>query len=143
MRYIVTDDREVTLGLLESELQQIDNYRIERDADDETLGDLMHENALYGRIELCRPGDGLFEEEIEDLKGFIAEVEGDRKNDVLNVLNSAKTMVVVQVLDQGRRTEETLVMIDPLWTWLIENRQGLMQADGEGYYENQQLILEV
>ena len=33
MRYIVTDDREVTLRLLESE-QEIDSYRIERDADD-------------------------------------------------------------------------------------------------------------
>jgi hypothetical protein len=33
------------------------------------------------------PGDGLFEEEIEELNEFVAEVRGKRKPDVLKVLN--------------------------------------------------------
>jgi hypothetical protein len=37
--------------------------------------------------------------------------------------------------------EQTLSLLDPLWHWLQEHHRGLVQADGEGFYEHQRLIL--
>ena len=51
--------------------------------------------------------------------------------------------VAVRVLDQGREPEETLAKLDPLWQWLLANREGLLQAEGEGYYGATGLILQV
>ena len=39
--------------------------------------------------------------------------------------------------------EETLDALGPLWSWLQENRRGMLQADGEGYYDVNGLVLEV
>jgi hypothetical protein len=36
-----------------------------------------------------------------------------------------------------------LKAIDPLWRWLHANRRGLLQADGEGYYDAKGLVLEL
>ena len=144
MRYIVSDDQDVSLTLLESALKQIDSsYQIERDDEPDDEGALMHDNKLYGQIEVNRPGDGLFEGEIEELKGFVASADSEPKTRVLNVLNQATALVVIRVLDQGRESEATLVKVDPLWKWLFANREGLMQAEGEGYYDASGLILEV
>ena len=144
MRYIVSDDQDVSLTLLESALKQIDSsYQIERDDEPDDEGALMHDNKLYGQIEVNRPGDGLFEGEIEELKGFVGSADSEPKTRVLNVLNQATALVVIRVLDQGRESEATLVRIDPLWKWLFANREGLMQAGSEGYYDASGLVLEV
>ena len=113
MRYIVSDDQDVSLTLLESALKQIDSsYQIERDDEPDDEGALMHDNKLYGQIEVNRPGDGLFEGEIEELKGFVGSADSEPKTRVLNVLNQATALVVIRVLDQGRESEATLVKID-------------------------------
>jgi hypothetical protein len=36
-----------------------------------------------------------------------------------------------------------LGLLSPLWDWLLANRSGLIQADGEGFYEGRNLILEL
>jgi hypothetical protein len=46
------------------------------------------------------------------------------------------------VLHQGRSNEETLGLLAPLWDWLTTSRRGLVQADGEGFYDQGELILE-
>ena len=30
-----------------------------------------------------------------------------------------------------------------MWHWLTANRQGLIQADGEGFYQGEELVLDV
>lgn len=30
--------------------------------------------------------------------------------------------------------------LDPLWVWLFQNRDGLLQADSEGYYDRRGII---
>jgi hypothetical protein len=42
--------------------------------------------------------------------------------------------VAARVLWQGRRAEEALDLLDPLWDWLTASRHGLVQAHGEGFY---------
>ena len=145
MRFVVADDKEVSLSKINSGLKQIDaGYSIEFGDDADDAGDLTFNGDIYGALEINRPGDGLFDEEIDELKEFLEDAEGERKPEVLQTLNDAKVIIALQVLQQGRATqEETFVRIDPLWEWLFANYKGLMQADAEGYYDAEELILEV
>lgn len=138
MRYIATEDPEISLSDLEQTLKQIDPaYSIDES------GELTHDGDLYGVAEIYRVGDDSFADEIEELKEFVEDAAGPRQADVLKVLDEAKATIGVQVLWQGREVEETLQKIDPLWEWLLANRKGLLQADGEGFYDESGLILEV
>jgi hypothetical protein len=72
----------------------------------------------------------------------VEESEGEGKTKVKRALEQAKAIVALQVLWQGCGTEETMEKLEPLWEWLFANRQGLLQADAEGYYDSSGLILE-
>jgi hypothetical protein len=136
MRFISTDDREITLSILEQALQKVDSrYSIS------AFGQLRYADDLYGLLQID-PVDE-FDEEIAELKEDVEEVQGGRRAEVLNTLDGARTMVAVQVLRQDREMEPTLQKIDPLWDWLFSHRKGLHQADGEGYYDRSGLILAV
>jgi len=145
MRFVVSDEKDISLSKINSGLKQVDAaYSIEFDDDADDAGDLTFNEDIYGALEINRPGDGLFDEEIVELKEFLEDSEGERKPEVLQVLNDAKAIVALQVLQQGRATdEETLVRIDPLWEWFYANYKGLMQADAEGYYDAIGLVIEV
>jgi hypothetical protein len=144
MRFIATDEQAVSLSVLETALKQVDSaYLIERDEESDSEGLLKCGDGVYGQIEVNRPGDGLFDGEIEELKGFVNNSEGTKQSEVLNVPGQAKAIVAIRVLHEGRESEDTLMKIDPLWRWLFANRQGLLQAGGEGYYDASGLILEV
>jgi hypothetical protein len=145
MRFIVTDEKKVSLTELESALKESnENYRIESDEGDDTYGELMSGEDIYGQIEINIPDDGLFDEEIGELIEFLEDAEGENKTIVLETLNNARSIFCIQVLNQGRSSDEdTLSKIDPIWKWFFRNRKGLMQADAEGYYDALGLILEV
>lgn len=145
MRFVVSDEKDISLSKINFGLKQIDAaYSIEFDDDADDAGDLTYNGDIYGALEINRPGDGLFDEEIDMLKEFLEDAEGERKPEVLQTLNDAKVIIALQVLQQGRATqEETFERIDPLWEWLFANYKGLMQADAEGYYDSQGLVIEV
>jgi hypothetical protein len=144
MRFISVDEQDVSLTVLESALKQTEAaYLIERDEESDSEGVLVYEGDVYGQIEVNRRGDETFGEEVEELREFVEGAEGAKKPEVLGVLSGARTLIAVRVLDHGRELEAMLEKIDPLWEWLLTNRKGLLQADGEGYYDASGLILEV
>ncbi len=140
MSYIVADERELSLDTLEAALQEIDPaYGIaNRHAEPAQCGELRHGTGLYGIIQIDQPPS---DEVIEEFREDVEDSTGRKKRSVLNVLERARAIVVVQVLGQGRDTEATLQKIDPLWDWLFANRKGLLHADGEGFYDRSGLIL--
>ena len=147
MRFISIDKEDISLNVLESALRQSDaDYRIKRDNESDNEGIITNKEEIYGQIYVYRPGDGIFDSEVEVLKDFVEEA-GDQmkqKQTVLSVLNHSTMIIFVRVLWQGRReSEETLEKLDPLWDWLLAKRKGLIQADNEGYYDATGLILEV
>jgi hypothetical protein len=85
----------------------------------------------------------LFDDERAELIESADQGEGPGKAAVLETLRDARIILAVQVLFGNGDPEETLDALDPLWSWLQENRQGLLQADGEGYYDANGLILEL
>jgi hypothetical protein len=142
MRFIVSDSKRVELGQILEGLQSADPaYSLgeRRGAD---AGELRYDDDVYGLVEINRPGDRLFDEELDELKDSVLDSPG-RKVHVLRVLNEATAVVAVQVLWQGRETGSMPERLDPLWKWLFANYRGLMQVDAEGYYDASGLILQV
>jgi hypothetical protein len=143
MRFFMTDEDDLSLAMLESGLKDKDAaYAITEKAPIPLgeAGQLMFEQNLYGIVEINQPVEG---EELEEFLEDLEDVRGEKKRIVLQVLENARAVVVVQVLSQGRETEATLEKLDPLWEWLFVHRQGLLHADGEGYYDQAGLVLEV
>lgn len=132
LRFFSTDTRPITAPLLEEALKEVDpGYAL---ADEE----LSCGGELYALVSVDAPPDP---EEIEEFVELVEETRGRGKKQVLEVLQSASAVAAIQVLQQGRETEATFARIDPLSAWLLENRQGLLQADGEGFYDREKLIL--
>jgi hypothetical protein len=140
MRYISTSAEPLTLQVLEAGLRSLDpKYRVAED------GDLLYGDELFGQLEVNLPDEELFEEEREELLEELEDAEDAKGVKVVRkVLEEARAIVALQVLFQGRKdTESTLQRIDPLWDWLYAHRTGLMQADGEGYYDAKGAVLEL
>ena len=139
MRYIVADEQPVSL---EDIGKAFTKAGVEYDVDgDETEVTITYQGRPIGHVTLNVPGDGLFEEERDELIEFAEEGNEPQKRRVIDVLRAAREIVAVQVLFGNGDTGWTLDRLSPLWTWLQSNRRGLVQADGEGYYDGHDLIL--
>jgi hypothetical protein len=133
LRFLLTDD-DITLATLEAALKSTDPAYAITEVHHEPLehGLLTHKGDLYGNIEISRFGSAE-DEELEELREDVQESGSPKRKRpaVLQMLNEVKAMVV------------TLTKIDPLWEWLFANRTGMLQADGEGYYDRSGLVLKV
>ena len=139
MRYIVTDEQPVSL---EDIGKAFAKAGVEYDVDgEETEVTITYQGRPIGHVTLNVPGDGLFEEERDELIEFAEEGNEAQKRRVIDMLRAAREIVAVQVLFGDGDTDSTLDRLSPLWTWLQSNRRGLVQADGEGYYDGHDLIL--
>ena len=140
MRYIVSDERPVGLEHIRTALAETaTGYAIDGEGAEATA---TYGEKPIGHVTLNVPGDGSFEEERDELIEFMDEgADGPSKDLVASTLRNAKAIVAVQVLFGDGDTDQTLDRLGPLWSWLLANRRGLIQADGEGYYDGQELIL--
>jgi hypothetical protein len=144
MRFFDTSVKPLTLGEIEAALRQVDPaYRVECSENSKRpCGDLYRGEDVYAALEINVPGDGLFNEEIAEMLEFLEDADGEvGRVRVESVLREAQRTLSVQVLWQERETDQTLATLMPLWDWLFATRPGLLQADGEGYYAGDELVL--
>ncbi|MBS1709899.1 MAG: hypothetical protein JSS65_14390 [Armatimonadetes bacterium] len=104
-------------------------------------GELLYGGDIYALFEVFDKDDEQFEEEIEEFLESLDDYKGDAHKQVRKVLKKARWMVVLQVLFANRETETVLNRIDPIWQILANYCDGLLQVDGEGFYEAGELIL--
>lgn len=139
MRYFTSDARPVSLSEMEAGLRLFDPaYGITTEGDS---AELRYGDGLYGVIEINRPGDGLFEDEIAEEIEQIRDNDSPNRERVIQALRNANATIAIQVIYQDRDAESTFATMNLLWKWLFANRQGLLQADGDGYYDEFGLIL--
>jgi len=147
MRYFSTQE-DLDLDTLEAALKQVDpryciTDRFEEDRGEGATGvtgELRVGDEVFAVITVDRPP---LADEIDEMLDEIADYQSVAADRVREVLRTCRASVAVQVLGQERETEATLQRIDSIWEWLFPNRPGLMQADGEGFYDSRGLILEV
>jgi hypothetical protein len=133
LRFLSEDDRPLVLGEIMPGLQNTGFWIDEG-------GTLHRGDELLAQLEVNQAGDGLFEAERDELRQE-AERGGAAAGPVLTRLGSLTAILAVRVLWQERTAERTLDLLGPLWDWLLANRRGLIHADGEGFYDGQELIL--
>ena len=139
LRYIVSDERPISLQDIRTAFAETGSgYEVEGE---ETEATIAYQGRPIGHLTLNVPGDGLFDSERDELVEFAQDGDESTRARVISTLLAARSIVAVQVLFGDGDTDQTLDGLGPLWTWLQANRRGLVQADGEGYYDGQDLIL--
>jgi hypothetical protein len=144
MRFILTDDSQITLSDIEKGLKKQNAlYLIKRQNNPEQyeFGEFYLGEELLGEIEINKTEGDQFSEEIDEFIEDIQALPKRKTKKVLRFLKECKAIICLRVLWQKRETEATLQMIDPLWDWLFEHRKGIVQADSEGYYTQNKCIL--
>lgn len=149
MRYVTSSAVEPTLGELAEALVTCDEtYRLEeREGKAEVLATVHHGNRRIGTLAIHTIGDDIFEDEMEGLRdGLDAAVEEDESLEeeadrVRVLLDGAQSMVVLQVVFGSEEPEDVLSLVDPLWQVLFEDFPGMLQADGEGWHDENGSVL--
>ena len=144
MRFFDTSEELLSIREIEMGLKEKDpSFRVDVPKDGAgTSGILYRDESIYAEIEINQPGDGLFENEIEEMLEFLEDASSGNRERVEDTLKNAKRTISLRVLHQDRDPNETFDGLGNLWTLLFATRKGLLQADGEGYYDENGLILE-
>lgn len=141
MRYIAVDERPITLDdVRRAFAMEEEEYAVDGDGSE---ANIALDGQTIAQLTINIPSDGLFDDERAELLESANHGEGPGKASVLETLSLARTILAVQVLFGDAEPEEALEALDPLWGWLQDNRRGLLQADGEGYYDTNGLILKL
>ncbi len=142
-RYFVTDARDVSLADIATALKNIDRRFVVEGLDEgeDATHPLYFNWQLYGNLETYRPGKGPFEEEVNDFIELLTESSAKGKGKAIEGLKRARCTVRVQLLYAGRGLTATFQGLQPLWSWLIENREGMLQADELGFYEGKNVLV--
>jgi hypothetical protein len=144
MRFITDAPQLISIGSLSRALKErAEPLSLGFDSEDATVAQIQFGNDVIGEIEINRSGDGLFDEEIGELLEFLADVDDPSRSKVESLLKLATAIYAVRVLFGGRDAEETLERLDAVWDLLFSKAPGLLQADGEGYYDQHGQVLQV
>jgi hypothetical protein len=140
LRFLITDAGALDLKDLNTSLRAI-NRKYRLDLEDGT-GSLRLGTEVIGEVRLTTPDDDEFEAELAALEEAASEGSGKGEARVADALATVQTIFAVEVPGKvhGR---EALESLDPVWEWFFGNREGLLQADNEGYYDEEGLIFEV
>src|SRR5262245_35426083 len=107
MRFVSRDAKPVTTTELRDALQAADpGYDVQID---DVAATISHAGARVAHVEINVPGDGLFDEERDELVDFVTDAEGEAsaKARVLEALRGARAIVAAQVLFGSGDSETT------------------------------------
>jgi len=114
------------------------------DRDFDIRGKELHRGVEHlGQIAVLHRTEDTFVDDVRMLLEQVDAVGGDAAPTVKDRLGRAQAAVAVQLLWGKRGTETTLDLLAPLWQWLFEHHDGLLQTDGEGFYDADKLLMEL
>jgi hypothetical protein len=142
MRYFALDAAPLTLANIEAGLKAANPaYAIHLDLWD-TLGDLFYGETRLAQIEINRPDDDIFQDDVVEFLDTVGSDPSPEATRVRETLRNAAAIVALECFWEGKDAEAALARIDPLVDWLFAHAPGLFQADGEGFYDANGLLLE-
>lgn len=143
MRYFAASSDNLNLVGIEAALKGLDaGYQIIPDASVEDFGELRFENMLIARIEINRPGDEIFEDDLDEFRDLVGAPSSPDEQHVLLSLNQTQTLIALEIFWESTNSEPVFARVDPLWQWFFAHHPGVLQADGEGFYDQTGLIVE-
>lgn len=142
MRFIQTDSPPLDFATIGDALTGIDSRYALRATDLDDLVEVVYDGTLYGQIELNPHGDEMFEDDISAFVDMLGQPSTPEETTVAAALQSATQIIAVEMFWEGTNSEATFERFDPLWTWLFKHHQGILQADSEGFYGPDGLLVE-
>jgi hypothetical protein len=140
MRFISTDARRVTIAELDAALKQIvpmGNVRLAPPG--EMYAEVDVNGEVHAELEINIPGDDIFKEELDELREPVEWYsETPEKARVLHTLDHAQWIACFSLLKAGWKSN----YVDRLCDWLLEHYAGLLEIDGEGYFDRENIVLE-
>ena len=139
MRFYDTDPRPLRVADIRAGLRRFGpEYAVEKNG--RYGGILTYAGDVFAHLEINGPRSRTFREEQEEMIAGVRRTRADRRKRVEGVLRAAARVVFVRVLGG----DDSLDHLDCLWDWLFDRRPGgLLHAEGEGFYEGEELILAV
>ncbi|HVU14379.1 MAG TPA: hypothetical protein VHD90_24040 [Phototrophicaceae bacterium] len=139
IRYILTGEHDLSLDVIEAGLKAVDaEFSLFRDPATTNSADVLHGSEVMGEIEINRPADQEFQEDIEDLRDELSYIDDQDTTRVAQFLAQATGMVAFQLVESGH---DNYRWIDPFWDWLFDHYPGVLQIDEEGYYSISEQLL--
>lgn len=132
----------VSINDIESNLKKTNNqYELQHSQINDYI-DLLYQHKLIAHIEINRPEDDIFQEDINELIDTIGEPQNQAEQETLKQIHAANTLIAIEAIWEGANRDAALNKLDPLWAWLFQNHPGILQADGEGFYNANGLIID-
>jgi hypothetical protein len=137
MRFVLINENKTTFRQIARGLKKLDpKYCFEGEEY------FIYDNELYGQVEINRPDDSFFDDDISLLKervfSYSYHLNAAR---ILSVLEQAIAIFFVNVVWSGSDTEDTLDKFEPLWEWFFANREGILFVDENGFYGKDGILL--
>ncbi len=142
MRFLLCDPRMLDMKAIGDVLASVDPRYMMRPTDLEQLVEVWYDGTLYGQIEIDTRGDEMFTDDISAFTEMLGEPSTPQEIIVADSLKAATQIIAVEMFWEGTNGEATFEKFDPLWDWLFSNRKGILQADTEGFYNAEGLLVE-
>jgi hypothetical protein len=142
MRFISTSGIIDARQVAEALRQQNPEFGWQGDA---SAGVLSFASVPVAQLQVTAPPQGLFGEEIAELRAEVEDLDDEipEVGEVLVMLRDAQSVLGAALIWGQDEAKITLSRLDPAWAWLFDHHQGLLQADDEGYYDADGLVLDV
>lgn len=140
MRFIALDEQMASQDMLQQAVNGLVPNGIIRPV---TPGDFLEievGDELHAEVEMNLPGDEMFKEEIDELREPVEWYsDTPEKARVLATLDGARWMLCFRLTETGWNDG----VVDELCDWLMLNFNGLLQIDGAGYFDAEDVVLEM
>jgi hypothetical protein len=142
MRYFTTSALRIQIDILREVVHAIDPAYTLEDTDLARVGQLRFAGQVLGTIEINLPDEEIFQDDVDSFLDVLGAPTNEAEQAVETVLKTTTALVVAEVHWEGTDSEPALSKFDPIWDWLFVQRPGVLQADQEGFYNRQGLLVE-
>jgi hypothetical protein len=133
MRYFA--DVPLDLARLKAELKATDPaFKIDG-------GEVLRGGEILGEMEINRTGSDMFADEIAGMLARLSQQPQQATPHIVGRVQATQAVLGFQVMDGQRTSEATMALLGPFWGVLGRLASGLWQIEGQGFYDNGQLVL--
>jgi hypothetical protein len=136
MRFIVDDESVPEPEAIGERLADEDpHYALRGDS-------VLFEGRRLAGVRVLRRGEEAFAAERSSALALAGGSEGEEVAMLRRLIESSSAIVAVDIPLADGSFEEAIDLLEPLWDDLEENHNGVIWAEGEGFYDEGELIVE-
>ena len=100
-------------------------------------GEVSRSSQVLAEIEINNPGSDMF---ADDINGMMQRLQYAGSHQVMQRVQGTQAVLAVQILDGA---PDAMELLTPLWNVLSRLATGLWHVEGQGFYDQGQLVAQV